>query len=347
LAFFGFTKLSELAPGVLLVGSVPLANATEVFRGASEHLGQQVCRIPDGETGERSNWIGWQMPKLSSSKGLAPVEEEDGNYGTTGQIGLAGPLEDVEIENIGYRDEDLASYAEFAALKSIGIIAADCRFQVCLPTPLAPIHLYVRAVDRVELEKVYEAALLRELQDIVAAIPAAELAIQWDTAIEFGVLEGVFPTYLDDPPRQIVERLVRLGGTVPDEIELGYHLCYGDAGHKHFVEPADMSKLVLIANEVSVGLERVIHWIHMPVPRDRSDDEYFQPLENLSLKTETELFLGLVHSSDGVAGALARVATARKFFASFGVATECGLGRRLPESIPALLDLHKTIADTL
>ena len=37
----------------------------------------------------------------------------------------------------------------------------------------------------------------------------------------------------------MVERLVRLGHRVPTDIELGYHLCYGDAGHQHFVEPED------------------------------------------------------------------------------------------------------------
>ena len=31
----------------------------------------------------------------------------------------------------------------------------------------------------------------------------------------------------------------------------------------------------------------------------------------------------------------------------FGVATECGLGRRSPESVPALLGLHRSAADYL
>jgi len=31
----------------------------------------------------------------------------------------------------------------------------------------------------------------------------------------------------------------------------------------------------------------------------------------------------------------------------FGVATECGLGRRAPEDIPALLAQHATVAEPL
>src|SRR6202007_2624931 len=40
-----------------LVGSVPLANACDVFTTVSAALGPRLLRIPDGETGERSDWI--------------------------------------------------------------------------------------------------------------------------------------------------------------------------------------------------------------------------------------------------------------------------------------------------
>ncbi|NKB99988.1 MAG: hypothetical protein GKR90_16020 [Pseudomonadales bacterium] len=332
---------------VHLVGSVPLASATEVFRRSAERLDQHICRYPDGETGDRTNWIGWQLPKLAASKGLVSVAAEDHDYGTTGLVGLAGSDAEVEITNLGYRDAALASYAEFTELKSQGVVAAGSRFQVCLPTPLAPVHLYVQPKDRVVLEEIYEAALLREVGELIGAIPDNELAIQWDTAIEFGVLEGVFPTYLTDPSRQITERLVRLGEAIPAKVELGYHLCYGDAGHQHFVEPNDMSKLVAIANAVSAALTRSIDWIHMPVPRNRSDDSYFQPLSELTLDTATKLYLGLIHASDGEAGGIARIEAAKKFCADFGIATECGLGRRPAESIPELLELHQKLAQRL
>ena len=115
---------------------------------------------------------------------------------------------------------------------------------------------------------------------------------------------------------------------------MGYHLCYGDAGHQHFKQPEDTSKLVEVANAVSAGVTRTINWIHLPVPRDRSDDAYFTPLENLKLHPETELYLGLVHYTDGTEGTLKRIAVAKKFVSEFGVATECGFGRRPAKTIP-------------
>jgi hypothetical protein len=82
----------------------------------------------------------------------------------------------------------------------------------------------------------------------------------------------------------------------------------------------------------------------MPVPRDRSDDAYFAPLKNLRLKSETELSLGLVHHTDGVAGTRKRLAAAEKLIKNFSLATECGFGRRRPETIPELLRIHAEVA---
>jgi hypothetical protein len=83
----------------------------------------------------------------------------------------------------------------------------------------------------------------------------------------------------------------------------------------------------------------------MPVPRDRSDEAYFAPLKALRLKPDTELSLGLVHYTDGVAGSRNRLATAEKFVTEFSIATECGFGRRRPDTIPELLRIHAEVAD--
>ena len=45
---------------ILLVGSVPLADAEVVFRMLASKLGIYAKRYPDGETGHRTNWIRWQ-----------------------------------------------------------------------------------------------------------------------------------------------------------------------------------------------------------------------------------------------------------------------------------------------
>ena len=56
-----------------LVGSVPLGGAEEVFRRVAGVLGDRLRRIPDGETGPRSDWIGWQYPVFSSQPQFEPA----------------------------------------------------------------------------------------------------------------------------------------------------------------------------------------------------------------------------------------------------------------------------------
>ena len=96
--------------------------------------------------------------------------------------------------------------------------------------------------------------------------------------------------------------LLDLGNRVPSDIDLLFHLCYGDSNHKHVVEPTDMGDMVEFANRVCRQIKRPVQLIHMPVPRNRDDDAYFEPLRKLKLRPETELCLGLVHYTDGVEG---------------------------------------------
>jgi hypothetical protein len=83
------------------------------------------------------------------------------------------------------------------------------------------------------------------------------------------------------------------------------------------------------------------------VPRDRDDVGYFTPLGDLALHDDTELYLGLVHFTDGVEGTERRIAAASKVVSSFGVATECGMGRRPSEQVVPLLDIHAAVSDAV
>jgi hypothetical protein len=337
--------MTDPAPiGVHLNGSIPLATAEEVFRLAVGVLGPRIRRVPDGETGPRSNWIEWQLPVLQRQPSLETVPPDPEHYRPLPRVQFRPGTSALHLGGLGYAEAARASWLVFSRLQASGELPAGLRFQVCLPTPLAPMAIFVMAHDQAAIEERYEQRMLEELREIVDAIPHHRLSIQWDTAVEFALLEGVFPAWFADVRDQIVERLLRLGNAVPPDVELGYHLCYGDAGHRHFVEPSDTSNLVDVAMAVARGLERPLAWIHMPVPRSRDDPEYFRPLRDLHLADTTELYLGLVHRTDGFNGARRRAAAAAEFVPNFGVATECGMGRRPPETVPDLLRLHAELA---
>jgi len=334
--------------GAHLVGSVPLKDSRAVFTLVGSELSNHLTRIPDGETGHRSNWIKWQQPVLANCPALevhtvTQVENARPQIRLRNGFAAAG----VKLGSLGYSRAAIASYQEFAKLKQVKALPKNCRFQVSLPTPLAPIQFFVAPEYRADLEPVYEARLLEELKEITDTIPGEELAIQWDTAVEFGILEGVFASHLEDPYPNILDRLTRLGNAVPDPVELGYHLCYGDSGHKHFVEPHDATHLTAVANGIVDGVDRSVNWIHLPIPRERTDGAFYEPLASLKLSPQTELYLGLIHMTDGEAGARRRIEAASAHVTKFGVATECGFGRRSAETIPELLQIHSSVVNAV
>jgi methionine synthase II (cobalamin-independent) len=187
----------------------------------------------------------------------------------------------------------------------------------------------------------YEAALASDIERMANAIPARELAIQWDCT------EPSTWDRMSDTERQdAIDRLVRVGALVPEGVELGYHLCYGDFEHQHSRQPPDTSEMVEMANAIASRVRRSMDWVHMPVPRDRSDVAYFNPLRDLKLATESSLYLGLVHYTDGLEGARARIASAEESLSAFGIATECGFGRRpKDQDIRRLMELHVKVAE--
>lgn len=347
-----------------LVGSVPLNSPEEVFRAVAGELGARVRRIPDGETGDRTGWVGFQIPMLAAHESfeIVPSGQPDAREADLDKAARAEgedytlPVfalrpgvraEALRFGELGYARSAIASYATFARLKDAGGIGPDTRFQVSLPTPLALLLLFVSSRDQLRVEPAYKAALLRELDQIAAVIPGGELAVQWDIAPELALLEGAWESVFDDVEGELTGRFIELGNAVPASAQLGFHLCYGDLGHQHFVQPRDMSVLAALTGQIIAGLRRPLDWVHMPVPRDRDDDAYFAPLRRLRLPADTELFLGLIHATDGMDGARRRIAAAQRWAPPFGVATECGFGRRAPESIPALLGLHRAAADYL
>ena len=111
-------------------------------------------------------------------------------------------------------------------------------------------------------------------------------------------------------------------------------------------EPQDLGLSVRMANAAVAESGRRVDWVHMPVPRDRSDDAYFMPLQDLSVG-DTQVFIGLVHHTDGLEGTRKRLTTAQKYLKNFGVATECGFGRREPDTLPELLRIHREAAALL
>jgi hypothetical protein len=339
-------------------GSVNLADTESVMREIASRVPSGLRRVPDGETGDRDTWIMFQMRKFQQSPSLVVVTEGDGGAGDYEQqprFRLADGIDPAEVSwpDIGYADAYVASYETFAALRAEGVIPPEVRFQVEYPTPLASIGAYVVPDQQAALLGSYEQAMFADLDRVLAAIRPAELAVQWDVAVEFGVLEEAFAPGGARAFDAIVAGLVRCVDRVPAAVPVGLHLCYGDYGHQHFKQPESLALQVRVVNAVSAAAERPLSFISFTVPQYRRDESYFAPLAELAADPGTELNFALVpyHPADqapGTTGDQVRIIDAALAASpggrrDWGVCTECGMGRVDREQVPELLDLHQEI----
>lgn len=186
--------------------------------------------------------------------------------------------------------------------------------------------------------------------EFLAAVPADDLAIQWDVAVEIGVLEGVFtPEEGFGSYERILDELVACAEHVPAPVQRGFHLCYGDYKHRHFVAPRDLSLLVRLINDVAARVS--IDFVHMPVDRENGrENAYFAPLRDLDVG-DARLALGVIDYENDSARIDQLIAAASSAGRPFAVATECGMAR-LGErgekvTLVDLLQQHRRVSEPI
>jgi hypothetical protein len=340
-------------------GSVNLADAESVMREIAARVPSGVRRIPDGETGDRDNWIFFQLQRFLQIPWLVParpIGAPDGEYEDLPLLRLADGVDpaDVSWPNLGYADAYLGSYAIFTALREEGVIPAGARFQVEYPTPLASIGGYIVPEQQQALLGSYERAMFADLGRLLGAIPSEDVAVQWDVAVEFGVLEEAFAPGGAQAFDMIVAALARCLDQVPADIPAGLHLCYGDYGHQHFKQPESLALQVRVLNAVAAAAGRPVSFVSFTVPQYQREESYFTPLAGLTVDPATELNFALVpyhpaEQAPGTTGDQVRLIDAALAASpgggrGWGVCTECGMGRAGRDEIPGLLDLHHQIA---
>src|SRR5215469_4433873 len=135
-----------MAHDVHLVGSVPLADAEQVFTAASAALGPKLKRIPDGETGARLSWVAWLEPVFTAIPQLELSDEvwrvhEQASAHRLYRLKPGAKASDIRIDTLPYGDFALQSYAVFRRLRDAGKIPDGTKFQV----DFAPAHSAARS----------------------------------------------------------------------------------------------------------------------------------------------------------------------------------------------------------
>jgi hypothetical protein len=334
---------ARVSSDLLLVGSVPAASTEEALRAGAANFADLVFALPDGETGPRSSWVGYERERLvRPNPAIETVQETTSPTGIprhmyeTPVFGIRRGVTEVRWESWPRVDDAIASYQVFRALRADGVIPAGLRFQVGLPFPVSALNgLHADfAADYPVAVRGYADLVAREIERLTANIPPQDLAIQWDIAYETLDIEGVLSWSSGDGWERFTAAVDELPRLIPSDVLVGYHLCYGTFPEWPMYEARDMGVLVRMANYAVSCSGRQTDWVHMAGPRYlRSEDaRFFRPLTDLETG-DARVFLGIVLPLDGEPGLRRRQATAAKFLPDFGVALYCGF-RVQPGSTP-------------
>jgi hypothetical protein len=342
---------------LLLVGSLPADSTDAAFRAGAELFGDMVFALPDGETGPRRAWVGYEREQLTRPHpDVVVIEETESPTGIprhayeTPVFGLREGVNELHFDSWPRIDDAIASYQLFRELRDEAVIPAGLRFQVGLPFPASAMNAFKAhfAEDYPIAARGYEELVGRELGRLTEAIPPEDLAIQWDCAYETIDIEGVLGWGTEGGWERFAGPVTRLTRQIPEEVFVGYHLCYGTFPEWPMYEARDFSVLVRMANFAVAESGRTVDWLHLAGPRYlRSEDRsFFRPLVDLE-PGDARVFLGIVLPVDGVPGLKRRHSTASKYLDDFGVAMYCGFGRQPGENGMETMREHRRVVASL
>jgi hypothetical protein len=352
---------------VHLVGSMPFDTVEEVLRASASRVGDLVTALPDGEVGDRRNWVRYlplrvysEHPQLeeSSRADAESILKAGDTHKTAARPApwtfRIRPGERLRFDDLHYGRYAVESYQTFRRLRDEGAIPAGVRFQVAVPASGSAIDPFFEDVGQwEEAHRAYEAGIRGEIAKLLEVVPAEDLLIQWDLAWEVVDLASGDDAFYDFWPRETTERklerhsrlLDELWKGIPDEVLYGYHWCYGTRGGWPMTAMEDLSLCVALSNEAVRRSGRRVDFVHMPVVR-HPDAAFFAPLADLDIG-DTRLYLGLVHHTDGTDAFRERLELARRHVDGFGIASVCGYGRVSPAELDDALSAHRACAEVL
>ena len=346
----------------MLVGSLPSATTEDALRTCGTLFGDCCFALPDGETGNRALWIcqeaNWlfrphpDLEVLHTPKDTPPGFPDwvPGHQWDMQEFRVKPGVSSLKFENWLRMDEAIESYQTFCSLRDEGVIPAAVRFQIGLPYPNSAIGMWFRddfPNDYPIVAKAYEELVERQLHRLFQAVPAEDIAIQWDVCVEVLDIEGILQWMNKDKSwERYADPIPRLAQFVPEQALLGYHLCYGTFPAWPMYETKDMSLVVRMANAAVAASGRTVDFLHLAGPKtSRSDDDsFFQPLADLNVG-DARVFLGLAMNVDGEVGLKLREKTARRHLADFGVANYCGFGRQPGVDPAETIRAHRRLVD--
>jgi hypothetical protein len=332
-----------------LVGSTPFHDADEALGLFFDKLGPRMRTVPDGETGERQNWIQGLLDSFREHPDLELARIGDwSDYDRTPTYrvrrGHRFTSDRLDLGYLRHFDASWPSYERRRA-ESDGAVRSDLRFQVGIPGDLdLAVFTFGNPLRALRHRSAFRNATLRDIRAIHARV-GDQVVYQLEIPFEL-ILLTKLPGLLVGPVAGFlaggVARLVR---GAPEGSRWGMHLCLGDMNHRSMGRLDDVGRIVALSNAIvdRWPAGRHLDFMHLPlaaaVEPPPAELGFYAPLARLRLPDDTRFVAGFVHEARTLTEQRALLAELERLTGrTADVGCSCGLGRRDREAAMATIE---------
>lgn len=337
-----------------LVGSIPASDTADAMALAVRSLGDDLDQLPDGETGERRNWIISMLETFRDHPVLELAKDGDwSDYDKTPRFKiksgerLYGTHLDLGITTAARRA--LPTYRRTRDELAAGAASGrGPRFQVGIPGDVDLAMFTFGPAGPVRHLRPFTEALATTMHEVHASA-GDDVVFQIEIPVELVLLARAPRPARAGMADLIARRIAALAAGAPAGARLGVHLCLGDMNHRALGRIQDAEPLVRLANALVKRWPagRELLYVHAPLaaadipPVD--DPDFYRPLRDLRLG-QVRFIAGYAHEDQDLA---VQQRIRRHIEDGVGrpvdVSTSCGLGRRDRSAGIAAMDRIATL----
>ena len=328
-----------------LVGSLPGTTPAEAMSTALEVLGPYLRSLPDGETGERRNWI---VSIVDGLRGHPDLElRKDGDWSDYDRVPRLRVRRGRRLYgaalDFGHVAAVRASHPAFEQARA-DAGRPELRFQEGVPGDFDLAVFTLGPAAALRHLRAFREATLAEVRD-VAALTGPGTLFQIEVPVELVLLTKAPAAARPALAAGFARAITGLAAATAEGTRFAVHLCLGDMNNRAFGTMPDVSPLVLLANKVLAGWPagRPLDLLHAPfAAADQPatvQPDFYAPLRDLRLPADVRFAAGFAHEAQPLADQLTiRTMVEDLLGRPVVIASACGLGRRTPAAGRAVLE---------
>lgn len=318
-----------------LVGSIPGQTPEEAMRLAMSVLGPHLRSLPDGETGDRRNWIIPIIESMREHPDMELAKEGDwSDYDKTPRFKVRRGHKllgaSLDFGHVAAMEASRPAFEDVS--RDSG--RSDLDYQVGVPGDFDMAMFTLGPVAALRHRRAFTEATVAEITRIHSLLGDRAI-FQLEVPIELILL-----TKLPGPAHPFVAKLfgrwvAGLAAASPQGARFGVHLCLGDMNHRAFGRMKDVAPLVALTNAILAAWPegRALEFVHAPFAAaddpPATSESFYAPLAALDLRPGTRFIAGFAHEEQSLDDQRAVLSMIEKLIGGpVDIASSCGLGRR-------------------